>query len=115
VCITLFYRIFTTHTLLLCPSHGIHAPATAHTRKQDGKPDSAQFNQGTEQTHADNFEYVMHGRVFKIDGGKGAAATLEVFASFGGLLMSLKGEPRSLQQIEVDQRIYCLLKRVHAE
>ena len=69
-----------------------------------------------EQTYADNFEYVMHGRLFKIEGSKGnGQPILEVFASFGGLLMSIKGEPRSLRKMEVDQRIYCLLKKVLAE
>ena len=79
----------------------------------------------------DSYEYVMHGKVFKVSDKKMASndqmlATLywcstliaflravcsEVFASFGGLLMSLKGDPRNLSKIELDMRIYLLAKK----
>jgi hypothetical protein len=38
----------------------------------------------------------------------------EIFASFGGLLMSLKGDPRQLQKIELDLRLYLLARKVVA-
>ena len=36
---------------------------------------------------------------------------MEVYASFGGLLMQLKGEPQDLNVFSIDQRIYLLIKR----
>jgi hypothetical protein len=45
----------------------------------------------------------------------GAAARdgkMEVFTSYGGLLMSLKGEPAHLSKIELDMRMYLLIKKV---
>lgn len=35
-----------------------------------------------------------------------------VFVSFGGLLMLLKGDPRHLGGIELDSRIYLLMRRL---
>jgi len=36
----------------------------------------------------------------------------DVFASFGGLLMGLKGDIRHLQSFEVDKRIYLLIRKI---
>lgn len=36
----------------------------------------------------------------------------EIFVSYGGLLMSLKGDPRNLQKIELDMRMYLLMRKV---
>jgi len=60
----------------------------------------------------DKYDYVMHGKVFKVTAPKSKSADkIEVYASYGGLLMSLKGDARSLQSVELDQRIYFLARK----
>jgi hypothetical protein len=36
---------------------------------------------------------------------------LAVFASFGGLLMKLEGDPRNLHEIVPDERIYLMIRK----
>ena len=91
----------------------------ASTLHLDGTPDVNEFNQSELPSLADSYEYVMHGKVFKVaagpgGGGGGAGKSgMEVFVSFGGLLMSLKGEARNLQKLELDQRVYLLIRKTH--
>jgi DNA-directed RNA polymerase I, II, and III subunit RPABC3 len=42
----------------------------------------------------------------------GGATKVEVYVSFGGLLMQLTGDPKKLQVIELDKHIYLLMRRV---
>ena len=37
---------------------------------------------------------------------------IEVHVSFGGLLMRLKGEARHLQKLELDSRVFLLIRKV---
>lgn len=83
----------------------------ARTLNLDGTPDANEFNQDMQPSLMDSYEYVMHGRVFKVSQGTAKDAKMEVYASFGGLLMSIKGQARNLQKIELDQRIYLLIKK----
>lgn len=93
----------------------------ARTLNLDGTLDSNEYNQSNEASLMDNYEYVMHGRVFKVTAAaatsnkanesKQAESKMEVYASYGGLLMSLKGDPRNLQKIELDMRIYLLIRK----
>jgi DNA-directed RNA polymerase I, II, and III subunit RPABC3 len=57
----------------------------------------------------DSYEYGMSGRVFQYDFKAGQA--VDVFASFGGLLMLLQGEQRVLNNIEQDQTVYLLARK----
>ncbi|CAM9307799.1 unnamed protein product [Phaeothamnion confervicola] len=84
----------------------------ASTLDLDGAPDDGTYrmlDQGSEVTLADQYEYVMHGRVFKYN--HVAENKVEVLASFGGLLMRLSGEQRHLASIRVDSRVYCLIRK----
>lgn len=63
----------------------------------------------SEPSLADNYEYVMHGRVFDMSYKKDG--TVVVAISFGGLLMRLSGDQRHLTNIRPDQRLYLLLKK----
>lgn len=64
------------------------------------------------------FEYVMYGKVYRIEGGdEGNAADststrLAAYASFGGLLMRLRGEAFNLHGFELDSNVYLLMKKV---
>jgi DNA-directed RNA polymerase I, II, and III subunit RPABC3 len=83
----------------------------ASTLHLDGSPaDHFSFTpNSTEPTLADNYEYVMHGRIFEMNYKKDNV--VEIAASFGGLLMRLTGDQRHLQNILPDMRLYLLLKK----
>ena len=55
----------------------------------------------------------MCGRVFKVDSLE--KTEMSVIASFGGLLMQLRGEMRHLVRIRMDDRVYVLIKKTGAE
>lgn len=42
----------------------------------------------------------------------GGAARLEVYVSFGGLLMKLVGDPAKLRAIAIDSSVYLLIRRL---
>ena len=51
----------------------------------------------------DEYEYVMHGRVFKyVDRAAAGQTKVEVTVSFGGLLLQLRGDPQKLDALEQD-------------
>jgi len=85
----------------------------ASTLNLDGTPDSNAFNQDSNiPTLMDQYEYVMHGKVFKVTQPTHKDNKMELFVSYGGLLMSLSGDARNLAKIELDQRIYLLIRKV---
>lgn len=63
---------------------------------------------------ADAFDYIMFGKIFKYSETKGKAV---VYASFGGLLLALTGEPRTLgaRAFNVDANLYLFLTKVDIE
>ena len=63
----------------------------------------------SEPSLADNYEYVMHGRVFDMSYKKDGTVVISI--SYGGLLMRLTGDQRHLANIRPDQRLYLLLKK----
>ena len=61
----------------------------------------------------DAFEYVMYGKIFKYkDSSKSGVIKVEVYISFGGLLLQLIGDPKKLETLEVDNSIYLLVRKV---
>lgn len=86
----------------------------APTLSLDGTPDSGYFTQGGgRKSLADKFEYVMHGKLYKIsEEGSGTNVKVEIYASFGGLLMLLKGDPSNAANFELDQRLFLLMRKV---
>lgn len=42
----------------------------------------------------------------------GGQVKVEVYISFGGLLMLLVGDPKKLQDLEVDSSVYLLMRKV---
>merc|ERR1712224_46839 len=89
----------------------------ANSLTADGNDDFDLFRQsrvsGGEDSNnlIDHFHYVMNGKIFEDqisdDGNK-----LTVFMSFGGLLMSISGKTKDLKDLELDSRVYLLLKQV---
>ena len=62
------------------------------------------------ESHADDFEYVMHGKVFKHH-QKPGDHMMSVFVSFGGLLMHLQGDETNLNKLVLDSRVYLLMRK----
>ncbi|KAE8770063.1 UPF0235 protein [Hordeum vulgare] len=88
----------------------------APTLNLDGTPDTGYYTQAGRKTLADKYDYVMHGKLYKIseDGGSKdkTAPKVEIYASFGGLLMLLKGDASSAANLELDQRLFLLIRKV---
>jgi DNA-directed RNA polymerase I, II, and III subunit RPABC3 len=59
---------------------------------------------------AENFDYIMHGRVFSIKHIEGQR--IELQASFGGLLFRLRGEQASLDKFVVDNTFFILARNL---
>jgi DNA-directed RNA polymerase I, II, and III subunit RPABC3 len=85
----------------------------ASTLHLDGSPADhfsyAPVSSNAEPSLADNYEYVMHGRVFDMVYKKDGTVMIKI--SFGGLLMRLVGDQRHLTSVLPDQRLYLLLKK----
>ena len=83
----------------------------ASTLHLDGSPaDHTSYTHSqNEPTLADNYEYVMHGRVFDMSYKKDGTVVIAI--SYGGLLMQLVGDQRHLTSILPDQRLYLLAKK----
>ncbi|CAJ0574334.1 unnamed protein product, partial [Mesorhabditis spiculigera] len=78
----------------------------ATTLREDGGAEEGVYDQQAESTRAAQFEYVMYGKIYRIEGGEAGhdkdSQNLDVYASFGGLLMRLRGDAFNLQEFELD-------------
>eukprot|EP00744_Colponema_vietnamica_P000065 GILI01000125.1.p1 GENE.GILI01000125.1~~GILI01000125.1.p1 ORF type:complete len:162 (+),score=49.71 GILI01000125.1:52-486(+) len=83
--------------------------ALASTLSLDGAADPGHFVQNPGRTLMDSYDYVMYGKIFKCAEDN---AQMSVYASFGGLLLLLKGQPEHLEALSVDQRLYLLMRKV---
>ncbi|OMJ14998.1 DNA-directed RNA polymerases I, II, and III subunit rpabc3 [Smittium culicis] len=77
-------------------------------------PDKSETNwrtvvSGSDRSLADDYEYVMYGRIYRFDDSAGSKVS--AFVSFGGLLMCLEGESHHLQNLSISESIYLLLRR----
>ncbi|OAY37772.1 DNA-directed RNA polymerases II and V subunit 8A [Manihot esculenta] len=87
--------------------------ALAHTLNLDGTPDTGYYIQGARRTLADKYEYIMHGKLYKIsEEGSGKKIKGEIYVSYGGLLMMLKGDPSHVSHFELDQRLFLLIRKL---
>ncbi|CAI0410342.1 unnamed protein product [Linum tenue] len=88
--------------------------ALASTLNYDGTPDTGYYNAAKRKNLADKYEYVMHGKLYKLsEEGSGRSITAELYASFGGLLMCLKGDPSHVAHFELDQRVFLLIRKIN--
>lgn len=58
----------------------------------------------------DSYEYVMNGKVFKLTEEPDAKVTVQI--SFGGLILGITGDPKYLTSLNLDERLYFLMKKV---
>lgn len=95
-------QIGTKFTLVLAP-----------TLSLDGTPEDPAYDQSGKESLADSYEYVMYGKVFKKqDENEGGIRRSVVNISFGGLLMQLKADPKNLQDVDIDNRLYVLIRKI---
>uniref|UniRef100_A0A6N2LWB3 Uncharacterized protein n=1 Tax=Salix viminalis TaxID=40686 RepID=A0A6N2LWB3_SALVM len=61
----------------------------------------------------DKFEYVTHGKLYKIDKeSSGADFKLEIYISFGGLQLLLRGDPKLLARFQLDKNYFMLMRKM---
>jgi RNA polymerase Rpb8. len=68
------------------------------------------IHENTANTLLSKYSYCMYGKIFKHAMERGL---LVVHISFGGLLMTLTGQPTELTQLEPDTSIYLLLRKLY--
>ncbi|XP_796332.2 DNA-directed RNA polymerases I, II, and III subunit RPABC3 [Strongylocentrotus purpuratus] len=89
----------------------------ATTLREDGFPDEPDYTplDDGQPSRADSFEYVMFGKVYRIEGDESlteAATKLSAYMSYGGLLMRLQGDANNLHGVELNQHVYLLMKKL---
>ncbi|CAH9108906.1 unnamed protein product [Cuscuta europaea] len=77
----------------------------------DGTPDSGYYLQGNRKSLADDYEYVMQGKLYRIPEGK-SRDELRLIVSFGGLLMELSADSSIAAKFELDQRLFILIRKI---
>ena len=83
--------------------------ALASTLALDGSQDDGSFNPYPGPSLLDSYDYVMHGRLFKIEHVD--AQVISLSASFGGLLFNLKGEQSQLDAFTQDMKFFILMRK----
>jgi len=86
----------------------------ATSLREDGVPDDGEYDPtDSGPSRADSFEYVMYGKVYRIEGEDyEPSSRLAAYVSFGGLLMRLQGEAANLHGFDVDTRVYLFMKKL---
>ena len=87
--------------------------ALASTVNLDGAPDSGSFDQSGAPSLMDQYEYAMYGKLYKWKQDQ-PKAPVELYVSYGGLLMRLKGDPRHLVKLTLDSRVYLLVRKIQS-
>uniref|UniRef100_A0A8B9QQG9 RNA polymerase II subunit H n=1 Tax=Apteryx owenii TaxID=8824 RepID=A0A8B9QQG9_APTOW len=100
----------------LCSTKYLSVPPALRERVlQDGPHPGCEHPDLPCGPRADQFEYVMYGKVYRIEGDETsteAATRLSAYVSYGGLLMRLQGDANNLHGFEVDSRVYLLMKKL---
>ncbi|PQQ03939.1 DNA-directed RNA polymerases II and V subunit 8A-like [Prunus yedoensis var. nudiflora] len=88
------------------------------TLNWSGAPVAGKQGQVEQKSLADKFDYIMHGLLYKMSTAKGKSeyskegVEVEVYASFGGLQMMLKGDPTSCTKFKIDQNMFLLIRKL---
>ena len=91
----------------------------ASTLNTDGSPeDPTTFDQTAgKESLADEYEYVTHGKRYKKtepNDDADASEKMATYISFGGLLTCLKTDAKAMSEVDVDDRVYCLMRKIGA-
>ena len=106
------YPVKTGEKIALCLSGTLNTDGSA---MPVGDPGQQVYDTsiGKRESLADLYDYVMFGKVFKYkDAMDHGHVKADVFVSFGGLLMQLSGDPKRLEDLDIDNNIYLLLRKV---
>eukprot|EP00918_Siedleckia_nematoides_P088345 GHVU01194160.1.p2 GENE.GHVU01194160.1~~GHVU01194160.1.p2 ORF type:complete len:143 (+),score=18.37 GHVU01194160.1:1169-1597(+) len=82
---------------------------TLTNRIDQGPENYKSLMEPTAKAMLDDYDYCMVGKIFRVEDK--SADKRSVYASFGGLLMSLTGDKQSLADLELDMRTYLLVKK----
>ncbi|KAJ0092915.1 hypothetical protein Patl1_26621 [Pistacia atlantica] len=83
------------------------------TINKDGSTVSEYYSQSGRETIADKFEYIMYGKIYRIlEEGSGANIKAEIYVSFSGLLMMLKGNPSIVSDFQLDQKVFLCMRKL---
>jgi DNA-directed RNA polymerase I, II, and III subunit RPABC3 len=87
--------------------------ALASTLSLDGKPERDTYDHTVyhRETIMTAYDYVMHGKVYKCDSDDKTKDHVEIFMSFGGLLMKLHGKQPYLREVHFNRNYYLLIKK----
>ena len=85
--------------------------AVANTLALDGSVDAGTFDQSGAPSLLDQYDYAMYGKLYKWKQDQ-PKAPVEIYISFGGLLMRLKGDASRLAKLSLDSRVYLLLRKI---
>merc|ERR1719326_1800925 len=66
------------------------------------------WDQSNEPSIIDHFDYVMYGKLYKKEEKKDK---ISIFISFGGLLFKITAGRRELDSLNMENRLYVLMKR----
>lgn len=64
-----------------------------------------------DQGLANDYDYVMYGKVYKFDDNQKGEAMTTAYMSFGGLLLALRGSYRHLANVVIGENIYLLMRK----
>lgn len=109
------YPVSRGEKLAVCLASTLNLDGTPMPMSTGGSLTQAVYDPavGTRPTLADKYDYVMFGRIFKYkDSTASGHSKADVFVSFGGLLMQLTGDPKRLEELELDQNVYLLMRKV---
>lgn len=89
-----------------------HSLILASTLSLDGSENRTTYNihENQSNTLLSKYSYCMHGKIFRHSIDKGM---LLVNISFGGLLMTIAGQPADLGHLEPDSNVYLLLRKLY--
>ncbi|KAJ9463745.1 DNA-directed RNA polymerases II and V subunit 8A [Diplonema papillatum] len=87
--------------------------ALAKTLELDGTLSSDSYDATvlTRPTLAERYDYVCHGTVYKVQASD-KGDSVSYYISFGGLLMKLIGQIQKVGGIELNQKVYLLIRRL---
>ncbi|CUV04168.1 RNA polymerase II B8 subunit [Cryptosporidium parvum Iowa II] len=72
-------------------------------------PNDIVWDNSGPQTLMDQYDYVMYGKIYRVEEKQSDRRSL--YASFGGLLMSLTADKNLVGDFSLDMRLYCLVRR----
>ena len=89
-----------------------HSSLLASSLSLDGSEGKGTYNIHESQANSllSKYSYCMYGKIFKHTMERGL---LVVHISYGGLLMTLTGQPADLAQLEPDSSVYLLLRKLY--